>query len=472
MPIEQIDFGQSLAGLLVDGVPETPYVGATLRLDEKSGTLVEVPYLSYDGTGQFKHVSEWFDSRTPPQNLLFMSTEGPITLFGLRWGGHSEPSGMTAARGSIQVGEAALGARDGELSDPLTMQQVRSWVDGLNEWTRLSSVSKEIISESDGSVSRIKGLTVTTETAVATAWPQGGANISLQSVWRSVQENDGRGRRHVIADDVVIESSFPDARPFSDHLTEQRKVANLLVLLYGQKIAFRRHQFRDPRYVTRVMSGEVIGKPFVEIVSEQTVRERVLPPPDPQDLRLPLADLAQIGADGMATWAENYDRWRRFILPAVSAMSRVGAFAEDIVVSTSTSLEAASVLIGHRDNEENTYHRNKPTTATHVYRCLDVVDIVWPEHVGGKESLARAIARNYNEIKHADRGDFPEARESILVSKINTWLVRLLALDLTGQGSDLLSKYRNSDQLWQLRQYLDGYDLRITPDGRWEARTT
>lgn len=143
-------------------------------------------------------------------------------------------------------------------------------------------------------------------------------------------------------------------------------------------------------------------------------------------------------------------------------------------MSTSTSLEAAGQLIGVRENEETTYGRNvRPTTATNVYRCLHLLGITWPEQIVSIEGLAQAIADNYNTIKHADRGDFPDARHSILVSHINRWIVRLLALHLTGKGDDLLKDYRSStsNQLWALRQYFDGYELGIDAQGAWHTRT-
>lgn len=469
--VEQLGVGQSLAGLLVDGVQGTSYVGANLRLHETRGLLIEIPFEAYDETGQFTHVRKWFDSHTPPENLLFRSTDGPILLFGLRWSGHSYPSGLAAGLGTIRVGEAVLNSRDGALTDPLLVKQLRSWLDRLNQWTGLTTVSKEVTSDPDGRVSRARRYTVIVESVEAVTWQQDDATLALETTWRSAEENDHLGRRHVIADDVVLESSFPEARSFDDHLVEQRKVANLLVLLYGSQVSFRRHRLRDERFVERFSSGETIDTPFVDVISGRTVRDWAQPMP--ASTERPIAFLTQIGPDGLATWAANYDPWKRFVLPAANAFGRRDVLVEETVMSTSTSLEAAGQLIGIRDNEETTYGRNgRPTTATHVYRCLHLLGITWPEHIDGIEGLARAIADNYNTIKHADRGGFPDARHSILVSHINRWIVRLLALHLTGKGDDLLKDYRSStsNELWVLRQYFDGYELGIDAQGAWHTR--
>jgi hypothetical protein len=400
-----------------------------------------------------------------------MSTEGPISLFGVRWSGHSSSSGGRSARGSIRVQEAVTAERDGDLTDGLELRQVRSWIDGLNNWTGLTSVTSDFATEFDGTVSRARRYVVTAETAEPVKWQQGDATLTLQAPWQASREGDHRNRRHVIEDDVVLESTFPDVRRFEDHLAEQRKLADLLVLLYGSSIAFRRHQLRDERFVERALSGKAFGTPFVDLVSERTVSEHALPTPDSRDR--PIASLSQIGPDGLTAWANNYEKWKRFVLPAAAVFGRRGAFVEDIVVSTCTSLEAASHLIGARPGEEATHRRyGKLTTATHFYRCLELLNIAWPKQIAGIEGLARAIANNYNTIKHPDRGDLPDSRQTILLSQVNRWLVRLLTLYLTDRGDDLLSDYRDSSRLlWKLSQLFDAYELTITGDGNWETHT-
>lgn len=79
MAIERLNFGESRAGLLIDGVEQTPFVGATLRLEEV-GVEVEVPYLPGDQFPQFAHVDEWFRHRTPPTNMLLRTREGAAML--------------------------------------------------------------------------------------------------------------------------------------------------------------------------------------------------------------------------------------------------------------------------------------------------------------------------------------------------------------------------------------------------------
>ncbi|MFI2363039.1 hypothetical protein [Promicromonospora sp. NPDC019610] len=461
MVIEQLEFGQALAGLLVDESEETPYVGATLTLDDVRGVLVEIPFFAGDETGQFMHVQDWFDSRTPPSNLLFQSVKGPISLFDLRWNGHSSPSGLAAGRGTFRAGETVLGHRLGPLADQLEIQQVRSWLDQLNDWAGLTSMTTNFASDPDNHTSRAHSFTVNLTTDEPVTWEQGAATLTLKSTWRSTREDDRRGRRLLVVDDVVLDSSFPEPRRFEDHLVEQRKLTNLLVLLYGVRIALRRHRLRDDRFVDNAGSAQ-----FVDLLSASTIRERARPMPEVKDR--PIAHLEQVGPDGLTTWAENYESWKRFILPAVNTFGRPDMLAEEVVMSTFTSIEAASHKIGKRRGEDSTYRRGRVTTATHAYRCLHLLGISWPVQIASIEGMAQAIANNYNTIKHADRGEFPDPRESILVSQMNRWIIRLLAVHLTGKGDSVLGDHRSgTTKLWKLEQTFDTYQLRITSDGVW-----
>ena len=139
-------------------------------------------------------------------------------------------------------------------------------------------------------------------------------------------------------------------------------------------------------------------------------------------------------------------------------------------MSTSMSLEAAGQLLGERLGEEATYHRNRPTTSTYIYRCLEFLGIRWGDYIYSQIGLAKAIASNYNSVKHADRGSFPDHAETFLIGDVNELVVRLLAVSLTGQADELLGRYREGSELWDIKQRFDAYRVRIVDDrGTWQA---
>ena len=141
MAIEKLTLDERFFGHLVDGVSDTPYQAAILVLSEQHGVRVEVPYVSYDEAGQFKHVQEWFRNEATPSNLELDTADGIVSFFGNRWTGRSENMGRNVSLGKLSPAETVLASRDGNLADELRVQTVRSRLDGLNEWTRLMATT-------------------------------------------------------------------------------------------------------------------------------------------------------------------------------------------------------------------------------------------------------------------------------------------------------------------------------------------
>jgi len=260
MAIEKLTLGERVTGHLVDGVPDTPYQAAILVLSEQHGVRVEVPYVSYDEAGQFKHVREWFRDETTPTNLELHTAEGTVSFFGNRWTGRSENMGRNVSLGKLSPAETVLASRDGSLADELRVQTVRSRLDGLNEWTRLSATSDERETDDE---QRVQAVTYKLRSPEEVQWRHGDATLTLRAEWRVDERTDGYNRAVELSDNVVLESQFDDGpRSFFDHFVEQRKVASLLVFLYGCRISFREHKVRDERFALRTMGGRVYHHPF------------------------------------------------------------------------------------------------------------------------------------------------------------------------------------------------------------------
>jgi len=468
MEMRRLEFGDSHSGLLIDGIADTPYVGATLQLTHENGVMVEVPYLASRDVAQFGHVQAWFTDQSPPTNMLLLTPAGTVSLFDIAWGGHSENWGGTRASiGSVRPALAALGDRDGALSDPLVMGEMHSRLDGLNEWSRLSAVSRDNETDEEG---RVQSVTMLLHRDDGITWQQGVATMAIRAGWFNSPDQDGYARKTTVDDNVHIESTFATGpMPFWEHFVEQRKVANLMVFLFGRPLSFREHKLRDDLFAARTLDGLIYAHPMTEIISRNTYRERLTEVPSTNDLGRPIAHMAHIGAEGLATWSANYETWKRFILPSVSVLGRPGRFIEDVVISTSMSIEAAGAILGERPGEQITRRGGRPTTATYVYRCLDALDVLWPERIRDRIGLSRAIANNYNHVKHFDRGEFPNHNETYVVSEVNQMIVRLLAIHITGQGEELLSSYRKGDDLYRIDQLVDGYGLRVDEAGCWHC---
>lgn len=386
-------------------------------------------------------------------------------MFDVAWSGHSEMWGGTkASLGKLRPQEVVFAPRGAALADKLEVAEVRSYVDGLSRWTRASAISTE--SEHDGE-GRVQSVTIRLTGESLLTWSQGAATMELKSHWTHSPVRDGVTAITTLADSVTLESRFESgSRPFWDHFVEQRKVANLLVFLFGGPIFFRRHQVRDQ--VFREHYGDRVHLPFRELLSRNTFRDRTRPVPSTKDLGRPLVAFETLGAAGLTRWAEVYEKWARFILPSVAILRRREAYVEDRVISTSLSMEAAGRLLGPRDGERETLWKGRPTTATFAYRCLRELDLVWPTRTGALTGMARALAHNYNKLKHADRGEFPDNSETYLVSSINAFVVRSLALSLTCSSGSLREVLQQSSEMSELAQLFDEERLSILIDGSWK----
>lgn len=458
--MKNIPFGETIAGLLVDGVESTPFAGATLHMTEDRGVRLEVPYIEVADVEQFDHVRGWFNTRTPPANMQLLTHAGVISLFDVRWSGNSMGPGI--ALGKLAPGETLLGRYDGELADPFHIKSVRSHVDALWNWADMSAVTTSRRTNDKGLIS---GLSVEVESPEDVVWRQGDATMRMVADWRTEHPSDRTQGGFSVLESVVLESAFDEARPFLDHLVEQQKIVRLLTFLYGVDINFRSHRAKDVRIAERTLGGTIAGYPWVEVISSRTIRDSTRPRPIMTDLQDPLLGLSSLGVEGLSSWAEAQDKWSQFVLPAAGILQRKGAFLEDVVVSTSMSIEAAGSIIGRRPGEEATHFRNRPTTATFVLRCLDLIDVDWGDVATDLVSIARFVATAYNDIKHFDRGGFPSATVSLLVSNINRYIVRLVALHVASPDGSLLGKYRLNGKLWRVEELFKQHEVRLNGSG-------
>lgn len=102
---EDLELGAVVPALFVDGHEETPWVVGTLTLTD-SGVQVALPYVSRQD--QFKTISEWINGETPPANLQVESNNLRMSLFGLRYSGHTESLGQGTGLGHIDVQEVIM----------------------------------------------------------------------------------------------------------------------------------------------------------------------------------------------------------------------------------------------------------------------------------------------------------------------------------------------------------------------------
>ena len=137
-----LDFGDSITGLLVDCENDSFYVGATLRLTHDEGVVVEVPYVLDGEVQNFARVRKWFENREIPSALVLLTTNGAIGLYENRWRSYNEAFGYSVASiGRFCPSYSVLGVTLRGSLESLAVGEIASWIDGLNVWSPVSALS-------------------------------------------------------------------------------------------------------------------------------------------------------------------------------------------------------------------------------------------------------------------------------------------------------------------------------------------
>ncbi|WP_458111197.1 hypothetical protein M1D88_12610 [Arthrobacter sp. R1-13] len=452
--------GDTLPGLIVDNVEDTPYVTGMLTFEELKGIDLLVPFLN--NTPQFASVKGWVRDGRPPSNLQLLTGSGRFTLYGCRTSGSSlNFGGHGFSTVKVTPQEVVFKDRDGDFEDALEVTELRSHIDGLTEWTNMGATSYSFMQDENN---RVQKINVEVESPPALTWRHGDVTFELSTNWTTDQEEPGFRVREW----VCLTTRYESSRPCADHFEEQRKMIALLTLMYGQPVVFRRHEIRDSRFNSKVLTGKVVDVPFFEMVSENTVsdywRSR------PGELKHPLATASIVGVEGLERWMAAFDEWERVVQPASGTLRRPESYVEDHIVNASVSLEAAGHIIGAVEGEGDSLNGKRPTTATFVFRCLATVKLDWSDIAASPMALAKAIAANYNDVKHAKRGPMPSPEKTYVAGKVALLLVRLLALRIMDPTMSLIKAYGEDWKFVQFKRQIVDMNIYVDADGKFGSR--
>jgi hypothetical protein len=459
--------GDQFGGLLIDGEAGTPHVVAQLRYDADLGVIVEVPYDMARPSDQFGTVQHWFEDDQLPAQLLFRGQDADVSLFGCHSLGQAMDLGRGLAIGRFWPSEALLHFRETLVAEPFAATTLSSAIDGFAEWSGLRAIEPEPTRDAEG---RVQGFTITVASPRALTWKSGDAAMELRIDWSVAPSASGLS----ITEPVIVESRFPDSRSFSDHFAEHEKVRHLVEIMFGCTLYYRRHRAQDGHLIKRTLGGTIADdRPRIDLVTRTTWTHASRPEPDRDDLQWPIARLGQLDEGMLEAWANSYAAWERAIV-ATTASFAPHRFLEDAVVNLAECLEAAGLLIGPVAGEEQTYRGLNPTTATNIYRCVISSGVPLHDAAESRVGLARAIAHNYNGIKHprgittaAKQEPFPDGLETFLVKSMASQIARATIARNVNPDGHLVDAYVNSWPLQRQFELVAKNGLFITNEGRF-----
>ncbi|MEU8051090.1 hypothetical protein [Micromonospora haikouensis] len=426
----------------------SPCVVGALWIDPRLGVLAEIPYIE-SGTDQFTTPAQWFRHEQAPRNLLFRSEDLKISLFGCRITRIVQGSHLDIGR--LRAQEAVFAERSGDIDDELRVTTLVSHIEGLAEWSGLSSVEWESERIASPGRRRDHRIRYTVQSNQGFDWPQGIARMKLRTLWR--HESAALPGIH-LTDDTVLESRFHEPRPVSDHLAEHRKFRDLISLITGTGARFLRHSVRDRRFGMRTLEGKIHGADYERLIAAQTVADHYRHASDTGASDWPMLTARNLSPESLTWWGREYEISRRFILPTTSTLQRSNTFAEDRVVNASMSIEALGTALGKIHGEEPTLNsKNRITTATYFYRIIETVGMDSSLIAGSSAELAKALANTYNTIKHASRGDFPDGLHTIYAGRPSLMLIRMAVVRRLPGAQPAVASYASS---WPVRRIMEG----------------
>ena len=424
----KLEPGCTEIGIIKDHSDSSHSIVGMLSASEEASPVIRMPYLTAGffgpspGAGQFKRIAEWFSSEVFPSHLSFDAGDLRVQLFGCRFSSRRESMDGESTSTAIMTPEVTVvSSENNQSQEPLLFQELSSSVDGLLQWSALRAVSYKPDQQEDGLV---RSFSITATTMDAITWRAGAAELSLDIRWLGRPDVTFSSATLPTTSQAMIETStwlttaFDEPQLIEVHLEKQRDLVALLLLVYGAPIRFRQHRTSDDRFGAQS-----------HVVYARTWRQHHEELKRPNGYQEPVFRLKDIGVAGLERWYSKDKRWRRAVSPLYGLLQRDSYVVEDVAIAALISLEASGQLI-----EEPIVPPTKlPPLATHVYQCLSHINLDWEKMPFDQIRLSLALARNYNDVKHFDRGDFPEPEVTHALGSFALYVARYVILSVASE---------------------------------------
>ena len=291
-----------------------------------------------------------------------------------------------------------------------------------------------------------------------TTWQADAAELSLDIEWHGKPSVTLSSAALPTTGQAMIETSvwfsteFKEPQPIEVHLQKQRDLVALLVLVYGAPIRFRQHRTSDERF------GEKS-----HVVYSKTWHQHHEELKHPDRYKDPVFRLEDVGVEGLERWHSKDERWQRAVTPLYGLLQREGVGVEDVAIAALISLEASGQLI----EEIRKPPKELGGIAAHVYTSLSYLELDWTTMPFDQVRLARALATNYNEVKHFDRGDFPEPAVTNVLGSFALHVARYVVLGTASKDAALKHLHSSPQGFLQSKNRLESLNIDERGNATW-----
>ncbi len=388
-----LDYGSTTFGTLVDGYEDTEHFPCALRVSEFGKISIDVsfPYLEPFNlleTGEYL----WVNRKPIPNHMVMLHDAGQVELFGIRFTGSSSSfGGAKTDRISCDVDFAVEGQVPDRGENSTKIVSLRQ--DFLDSKSIANiQIHRLDLGISDESNSKERSLIIPSNKEIW-RWKHNGIEHAISEVHAVFQE---RGKTEITSR-LEFTSTTEVPIEFQDMEQEQRKfvalmqiVNNKQILLVSPRVLF---EYSETPIHRKVRSGRMRNS-LVRASSEREVRPCISP--------------FTLTSGEILRWYEEYDRYYRPISALNSLLPRVEIDAEERMINSFIALES----IGHLSL--GLAFGAKEPAYSFVEECLKILGVTSLEFASSIRGFSKALAGNYNGIKHLRSGAFPDSKDTFV----------------------------------------------------------
>lgn len=406
-----LELGTTTFGILVDGYEETQYLPCTLSVSEFGRIAIEVnfPYIepfNLSSSGQYL----WVNGKPIPNRMSFLHSGGAVELFGILFTGASNSFG--AAKTDRITCDVTF-AVEGEVP------QLGAEIPGFISFRQTFLVPEAVTSiaphhlefgTKDDPSSPLRTIAIP-GTRDVWRWSSGELDHSITLVHSTTHEPG----RTEIKTRLEFQSNSKEPRDFQTLHTEQQKFVALMQIVGNKQIPLITPTGLLPNLAAPIYQNLRSGRVRNSLVRESAQRDEK-----------PCISTASIDQEALVQWYEKYPTYSRAISALSSLLPRIEIDAEERMINSFIALET----IGHI-SLGLTFGGKWESTDKYVQECLRILGVQSVEFASSIKGFSKALADNYNGIKHPRASTFPDVTSTFVFGLLAQGIARACLIKQT-----------------------------------------
>lgn len=391
-------------GILVDGYEDTQYLPCTLTVGGLGKIDIEVsfPYMEpFNLSSSGEHL--WVNGQPIPNRMSFLHSGGSVELFGIRFTGSSNSFyAAKTDRISCDVAFAIEGTVPQLGSEIPTFVSLRQTFFAPEAITPIP-LHKLELGETDDSSSTVRTIAIP---GIKDVWKWSSDAIDhVISLVPSVSHEPGRTE---IKTRLEFQSFAQNPRDFQTLHTEQQKFVELMQIICNKQIPVITPAALLPNLEAPIYQRLRSGRVRTSLIRESAEREVK-----------PCISTADLQQDALVQWYEKYPTYFRAISALSSLLPRIEIDAEERMINSFIALETIGhISLGHP------FGGKREDTDKYVEECLRILGIQSVEFASSIKGFSKALAHNYNGIKHPRASTFPDVTSTFVFGLLAQGIAR------------------------------------------------